>query len=424
MNLSTARGLVAPPHRRRRLRVAASSCARGATFVGVALVGALLLAAVASSAPLARVWRNARRPPGPVGQRDQPDRGRGHRAGAGSQRPVHARVRPSADSGNRPRRSSSVASSDGRGYLLARRGLRRSTGTPGSSSMGAASRRERSPLGSPIPDDRRSTARRPGRRELIRRPSPRPSAAGTAVAPGRRCPLDQDARSDQRRLRPASRDQAAWTASRTDEPTRSAPLVRVEAGATAPHRQRARRAGTDYPDWVAATWSIQPAAADRSSHDTADRSSPARSDQRVRTTSPPRSRPTSTRPAASSTRPTSAACAAASGWSIASCEEARLLRVLRDRDGDDAPHPGHPGATGVGYLPGQKLDTGPGRSTRRGPCLGRGLLPGFGWVRFDPTPGNRENGQRATTFARGDPEPTTGSNGPADDAELRGNGSG
>ena len=34
------------------------------------------------------------------------------------------------------------------------------------------------------------------------------------------------------------------------------------------------------------------------------------------------------------------------------------------------------------------------------------FFPGLGWVRFDPTPGNRENGQATSSFPPGDPLPT------------------
>ncbi|MEO7118697.1 MAG: transglutaminaseTgpA domain-containing protein [Candidatus Limnocylindrales bacterium] len=73
-----------------------------------------------------------------------------------------------------------------------------------------------------------------------------------------------------------------------------------------------------------------------------------------------------------------------------------------------------PARLAVGFLPGHQLRDGSYEVDKSAAHAWVELyFPTYGWVRFDPTPGNAENGQTLTTFTRGDPEPSSRPTGPA-----------
>jgi transglutaminase-like putative cysteine protease len=60
----------------------------------------------------------------------------------------------------------------------------------------------------------------------------------------------------------------------------------------------------------------------------------------------------------------------------------------------------------VGYLPGQELEPGTWLVDRSAShAWVEVYFPGYGWYRFDPTPGNEGNGQQPTSLAEGAPTP-------------------
>jgi transglutaminase-like putative cysteine protease len=66
-----------------------------------------------------------------------------------------------------------------------------------------------------------------------------------------------------------------------------------------------------------------------------------------------------------------------------------------------------PARLAMGYLPGQRLTDGTWRVDRGAAhAWVEVFFPGYGWIRFDPTPGNTENRQRPTRFEAGPPVPT------------------
>jgi hypothetical protein len=70
---------------------------------------------------------------------------------------------------------------------------------------------------------------------------------------------------------------------------------------------------------------------------------------------------------------------------------------------------GIPARLAMGYLPGHKLSDGAyevGRSAAH--AWVEVFFPGYGWIRFDPTPGNTENLQRPTRLVAGPAVPTPG----------------
>lgn len=63
-----------------------------------------------------------------------------------------------------------------------------------------------------------------------------------------------------------------------------------------------------------------------------------------------------------------------------------------------------PARLAMGYLPGRRLADGSWEVDRSAAhAWVEVYFPDYGWVRFDPTPGNEENGQRPTTLEPGDP---------------------
>ena len=91
-----------------------------------------------------------------------------------------------------------------------------------------------------------------------------------------------------------------------------------------------------------------------------------------------------------------------------------LLRVLRVGHGHDAARAAtFRRATWSAICPASSRTTALARRAQRVARLGRGLFPGYGWLEFDPTPGNSGNGQAPTHLAEGAPvvvgSPRTGS---------------
>jgi transglutaminase-like putative cysteine protease len=72
-----------------------------------------------------------------------------------------------------------------------------------------------------------------------------------------------------------------------------------------------------------------------------------------------------------------------------------------------------PARYAMGYLPGKRLADG-SYEVDRGAAHAwvEVYFPTYGWVRFDPTPGNQQNGQRATTLPPGEPVATPGAGAP------------
>jgi hypothetical protein len=78
---------------------------------------------------------------------------------------------------------------------------------------------------------------------------------------------------------------------------------------------------------------------------------------------------------------------------------------------------GIPSRLAMGYLPGQRQVDGSWRVERSAAhAWVEVYFPAYGWVSFDPTPGNRPNGQRPTQFAAGvaapSPSASSGATGP------------
>jgi transglutaminase-like putative cysteine protease len=70
---------------------------------------------------------------------------------------------------------------------------------------------------------------------------------------------------------------------------------------------------------------------------------------------------------------------------------------------------GIPSRLAMGYLPGQRQSDGSWLVRRSAAhAWVEVFFPAYGWVAFDPTPGNRENGQRPATFAAGVPDSPPG----------------
>ncbi len=81
---------------------------------------------------------------------------------------------------------------------------------------------------------------------------------------------------------------------------------------------------------------------------------------------------------------------------------AMLLRASGDRDGQ-----GIPARVAMGFLPGKPLSNGVWQVDRGAAhAWVEVYFPRYGWVEFDPTPGNEANGQQPTTLPVGEPVAT------------------
>jgi transglutaminase-like putative cysteine protease len=377
----------------------------GAIFVTFALIGALVLSATASSAPLARIWRNAdarlvqwgndiNRIVGGV---SGPARGP---SGLFSSAQTIRGLWESSDA-----IAFHVATSDGQGYYWRGAVYDDFDGTTwqqlGRISSGRVA------AGSPVlePTTDFVAEDEAGRREISATITPVDIGSNVLLAPDAPFAFDRDAEPfTNGTLGPLAMIEAADGVGDGESYTVKA-LVPVDPSAEgAVTGNELAAAGTDYPDWVDRYLALDPSAAGPIVQQTTDsivaRLAPQqRSPYHIATaiqtylySTGGFIYQTDVRNLCGNERLVDCFLREKRGY----CEyfATAMAVMLRTQ--------GVPSRMAVGYLPGKKLDTGEWEVDRGAAhAWVEVYFPDHGWIRFDPTPGNRENGQRTTVLPPG-----------------------
>ncbi|MBA2254919.1 MAG: DUF3488 domain-containing protein [Chloroflexi bacterium] len=379
----------------------------GAIFVVVALVGALLLSTVASSAPLARFWRNAddrivqwgNELNRIVGGVTGPARGP---SGLFSSAQTIRGLWESSDEV-----AFTVATSDGNGYYWRGAVYDDFDGTTWQQldrqSSGVV------PAGSPIleptldfvADDEE------GRGEVTATITAAALGSDVVLAPDTPFALDRDAEAfTNGEFGPFATIELTQGIEEGESYTVSS-RVRLEGSASGGITgNQLAAAGTDYPDWVARYLELKPDAAGPTVEQVtdsivgrlpADRRTPYHVASAVQTylySTGGFIYQTDVRNLCGNERLVDCFLRAKRGY----CEyfATAMAVMLRTQ--------GIPSRMALGFLPGRKLPTGEWEVDRGAAhAWVEVYFPDIGWIRFDPTPGNRENGQRSTVFVAGPP---------------------